>query len=198
MVQFLLDAQFIKRQDSNYVATRLGLACLASSLAPDEGLAVYAELSKARRQFVLENELHIIYLIVPIYAAVSWPKLDWMGFLTMWENLADDMKRVGSIIGVEERWMVRAMRGTVRMADAEQRKSLAIHQRFYTALALHDLVNEMPLSNVAAKYGATKGMLQSLQQAASTFSGKFLHYILKKSYFNFNIVLDRRNGDSIL
>ena len=177
-VQFLLDAQFIKLQDSNYVATRLGLACLASSLAPDEGLAVYAELSKARRQFVLENELHIIYLIVPIYAAVSWPKLDWMGFLTMWENLADDMKRVGSIIGVEERWMVRAMRGTVRMADAEQRKSLAIHQRFYTALALHDLVNEMPLSNVAAKYGATKGMLQNLQQAASTFSGKILHYIL--------------------
>ena len=170
-VQFLLDAHFIKLQDSTYAATRLGLACLASSLAPDEGLAVYAELSKARRQFVLENELHIIYLIVPIYAAVSWPKLDWMGFLTMWEGLGEDMKRVGAIVGVEERWMVRAMRGTLRMTDPEQRKSLAIHQRFYTALALHDLVNEMPLHKVAAKFGATKGMLQSLQQAASTFSG---------------------------
>ena len=170
-VQFLLDAHFIKLQDSTYAATRLGLACLASSLAPDEGLAVYAELSKARRQFVLENELHIIYLIVPIYAAVSWPKLDWMGFLTMWEGLSEDMKRVGAIVGVEERWMVRAMRGTLRMTDPEQRKSLAIHQRFYTALALHDLVNEMPLHKVAAKFGATKGMLQSLQQAASTFSG---------------------------
>jgi len=43
--------------------------------------------------------------------------------------------------------------------------------RFYTALALHDLAHEMPLSAVAAKYGATKGMLQSLQQAASTFAG---------------------------
>ena len=170
-VQFLLEAHFIKLQDSTYAATRLGLACLASSLAPDEGLAVYAELSKARRQFVLENELHIIYLIVPIYAAVSWPKLDWMGFLTMWEGLSEDMKRVGSIVGVEERWMVRAMRGTLRMTDPEQRKSLAIHQRFYTALALHDLVNEMPLHKVAVKFGATKGMLQSLQQAASTFSG---------------------------
>merc|ERR1740123_1092613 len=67
--------------------------------------------------------------------------------------------------------MVRAMRGTLRMTDPEQRKSLAMHQRFYTALALHDLVNEMPLHKVAAKFGATKGMLQSLQQAASTFSG---------------------------
>jgi hypothetical protein len=43
--------------------------------------------------------------------------------------------------------------------------------RFYTALALHDLTHEMPLPAVAAKYGATKGMLQSLQQAASTFAG---------------------------
>ena len=64
-----------------YVPSRLGLACLASSLAPDEGLVVFKELAKARKQFVLENELHIIYLIVPIYAAVSWPKLDWMNFL---------------------------------------------------------------------------------------------------------------------
>lgn len=95
-----------------------------------------------------------------------------MGFLTMWEGLSEDMRRVGSIVGVEERWMVRAMRGTVRMTDPDQRRSLAVHQRFYTALALHDLVNEMPLSQVAAKFGATKGMLQSLQQAAATFSGE--------------------------
>jgi hypothetical protein len=40
-----------------------------------------------RKQFVLENELHILYLIVPIYAAVSWPKLSWLTFLTMWEGL---------------------------------------------------------------------------------------------------------------
>ena len=188
-VQFLLDAHFIKLQDSTYAATRLGLACLASSLAPDEGLAVYAELSKARRQFVLENELHIIYLIVPIYAAVSWPKLDWMGFLSMWEGLSEDMKRVGLIVGVEERWMVRAMRGTLRMTDPEQRKSLAIHQRFYTALALHDLVNEMPLHKVASKFGATKGMLQSLQQAASTFSGMVTVFCDRLGWNNLELLI---------
>jgi DNA polymerase theta len=49
--------------------------------------------------------------------------------------------------------------------------SWIVFGRFYTALALHDLAHEMPLSAVAAKYGATKGMLQSLQQAASTFAG---------------------------
>ena len=54
------------------------------------------------------------------------------------------------------RWIVRAMRGTIRSGEASQRDALAIHQRFYTALALHDLAHEVPLSEVAAKYGATK------------------------------------------
>ena len=41
-----------------------------------------------------------------------------------------------------------------------QARLLSAHNRFYTALALHDLVNEVPLMVVSAKYGASKGMLQ--------------------------------------
>ena len=44
-------------------ATQLGSAVVASALSPDEGLTVFAELQKARRCFVLENELHTIYLV---------------------------------------------------------------------------------------------------------------------------------------
>jgi DNA polymerase theta len=36
---------------------------LASSLSPDEGLKVFAELGKARQSLVLENELHILYQV---------------------------------------------------------------------------------------------------------------------------------------
>lgn len=46
-----------------YQPTQLGSAVLASSMSPDEGLAVFAELQKARKCFVLSNELHIIYLV---------------------------------------------------------------------------------------------------------------------------------------
>lgn len=44
-------------------ATQLGLATVASALSPDEALVVFNELRKARRNFVLESELHIIYLV---------------------------------------------------------------------------------------------------------------------------------------
>ena len=69
------------------------------------------------------------------------------------------MKRVGELVGVEERFLVRAMRGTLnkKAATGEGARQMAVHQRFYTALALHDLVNEVPLRRVAEKYGASKG-----------------------------------------
>ena len=48
---------------TQYFATQLGMATVASALSPDEALVVYLELRKARKNFVLENELHIIYLV---------------------------------------------------------------------------------------------------------------------------------------
>lgn len=42
---------------------------------------------------------------------------------------------------------------------------------FYTAIALHELINECPLSKVASKYKLSRGTLQTLQQTASTFAG---------------------------
>jgi hypothetical protein len=40
-------------------------------------------------------------------------------------------------------------------------------------MVLHNLVNETPLTEVAANFKVPKGTLQSLQQAAATFAGKF-------------------------
>ena len=62
-----LVTEFIRLQENEgetrYVATQLGLACLASSLSPDEGMHVAAELQRARKAFVLENELHLVYQV---------------------------------------------------------------------------------------------------------------------------------------
>lgn len=46
-----------------YAPTQLGSAVVASGLSPDEGLTVFTELQKARKCFVLENELHTVYLV---------------------------------------------------------------------------------------------------------------------------------------
>jgi len=49
---------------------------------------------------------------VPVSLSAHWPNMDWMNYLSIWESLSPDLKRVGELVGVEERFLVRAMRGT--------------------------------------------------------------------------------------
>ncbi|KAI8130699.1 DNA polymerase theta [Lucilia cuprina] len=172
-LDFLIEYEFIRlqkneeTQEEHYVATRLGQACLASSMPPTDGLILFAELQKSRRCFVLESELHAVYLVTPYSVCYQLLNLDWLLFLDLWEKLTPAMKKVGELVGVKESFLVRAMRGQTKL----DYKLMQIHKRFYTALALQELVNETPINVVAIKYKCTRGMLQSLQQMSSTFAG---------------------------
>ncbi|GAB6025098.1 hypothetical protein CHUAL_010530 [Chamberlinius hualienensis] len=180
-LQFLIDNEFVKK-DSNcdnemFISTALGRAVLASSLSPDEGLIVYEELERARRCFVLENDLHVVYQVTPLNMTDQWPNIDWLYYTRLWERLPNDMKRVAECVGVEERYLLFAMKNESSLSNGHRRTRLL---RFYSALALLDLVNEEPLTVVAAKYGCSRGMLQSLQQSAATFAGMvtiFCHHL---------------------
>ncbi|XP_064085840.1 uncharacterized protein LOC135200981 isoform X2 [Macrobrachium nipponense] len=194
-VQFLEENEFIRLQETEvgmkYIGTQLGCAVLASGLSPDEGLLVFSELHRARQCFVLENELHIIYQVTPVYVSSAWPNMDWLTFLSIWESLSDDMKRVADLVGVEESFIVRAMKGTINRKVRRQAKLLAVHQRFYTALALHELVQEVPLNVVAQKYAATRGMLQSLQQSAATFAGMVTVFCNRLGWHNLELLVSQ-------
>lgn len=43
--------------------TQLGLACLASSLSPDESLILLNELRTARKGIILDSDLHLVYQV---------------------------------------------------------------------------------------------------------------------------------------
>ncbi|XP_071632237.1 DNA polymerase theta isoform X1 [Temnothorax longispinosus] len=169
-MKFLLDNEFLLLQtterESRWVATPLGKACLAASIPPREGLFLFEELQKARRCFVLDTELHVIYLVTPLSSGCQIGTVDWMTFHELWNAMSESERRVGKLVGVEERFVLSAIRGVVKPG-----KLLNIHRRFYSALALHDLVKEMPLHAVCKKYGCCRGVLQTLQQSAATYAG---------------------------
>ena len=81
------------------------------------------------------------------------------------------MRHVADVIGVKESFIVKCATRGVDAAAAKSPNSLATHRRFYGALMLHDLINEMPLEQVSAKYAVARGALQSAQTNASTFAG---------------------------
>ncbi|XP_016961333.1 DNA polymerase theta [Drosophila biarmipes] len=172
-LDFLVEYEFVRLQTDEeaettaYVATRLGAACLASSMPPTDGLILFAELQKSRRCFVLESELHAVYLVTPYSVCYQLQDLDWLIYLDMWEKLSPAMKKVGELVGVKEAFLVKAMRGQTKL----DYKQMQVHKRFYTALALQELVNETPINVVVHKFKCHRGMLQGLQQMASTFAG---------------------------
>lgn len=98
---------------------------LASSMPPTDGLILFAELQKSRRCFVLESELHAVYLVTPYSVCYQLQDLDWLLFLDLWEKLTPAMKKVGELVGVKESFLVRAMRGQTKL----DYKLMQIHKR---------------------------------------------------------------------
>ncbi|KAK3585671.1 hypothetical protein CHS0354_020237 [Potamilus streckersoni] len=199
-ISFLQENEFVTVQKitnndgsvgERFVPTQLGSAVLASALPPDEGLIVFAELQKARQCFVLENELHIIYLVTPVYAQDIGANIDWYQFYCLWEKLPADMKRVAELVGVDESFIAKAVRGKIPTKTFAQLKLLATHKRFYTALVLNDLVQEVPLTDVAQKFNCNKGQLQSLQQSAATFAGMVTVFSNRLGWSNLELLLSQ-------
>lgn len=65
-----------KYPDERYCPTQLGAATLSSSLSPPEALGIFADLQRAMKGFVLENDLHILYLVasaLPKYQSKTKP-----------------------------------------------------------------------------------------------------------------------------
>ena len=101
------------------------------------------------------------------------------------------MKRVAELVGIEERFLTRAIRGRVPTRTEAHRRAVGVHKRFYVSLALHDLVREVPLDVVARKFGASRGMLQSLQSSAATFAGMVTVFCHKLGWVNLEMLLSQ-------
>lgn len=97
-----------------WIATAFGKACLAASIPPRDGLFLLEELQKARRCFVLDTELHVIYLVTPVSSGSQIGTIDWMTFLELWKTISESERRVGQLVGVEERFLTSAIKGIIR------------------------------------------------------------------------------------
>nr|XP_057917242.1 DNA polymerase theta [Doryrhamphus excisus] len=192
-VEWLMENEFISvhkdGQEEQYSPTQLGAATMSSSLSPPEALGIFADLQRAMKGFVLENDLHVIYLITPLYA--EWTAIDWYQFFCLWEQLPSSMKRVAELVGIEEGFLARSVSGKLVVKTEKQRRQMAIHKRFFTTLVLQDLVNEVPLGTVASKYNCNRGQLQSLQQSAATYAGMVTVFCKRLGWSNMELLLSQ-------
>ena len=126
-----------------------------------------------------------------MYILDQWPAIDWYKYYCIWERLSEDMLHVAEIVGVKESFIGKAMQTKPLEKTNQQQQRLRVHRRFYTSLVLQELVREVPIGHVAYKYGASKGLLQSLQSAAGTFSGMVTVFCNKLGWKNLEVLLSQ-------
>jgi hypothetical protein len=105
-------------KEERLVATCLGKACLSASIPPRDGLFLFEELQRARKCLVLDTELHVVYLVTPFSPGSQISQIDWMAFLELWKTLPESERRVGQLVGVEERFLMNALRGCAKPGKA--------------------------------------------------------------------------------
>ncbi|XP_036206823.1 DNA polymerase theta isoform X2 [Myotis myotis] len=195
-VMWLLENEFIQTTEASdgtegkvYHPTHLGSATLSSSLSPADTLDIFADLQRAMKGFVLENDLHIVYLVTPMFE--DWTTIDWYRFLCLWEKLPTSMKRVAELVGIEEGFLARCVKGKVVARTERQHRQMAIHKRFFTSLVLLDLISEVPLKEINRKYGCNRGQVQSLQQSAAIYAGMITVFSNRLGWHNMELLLSQ-------
>ena len=197
-LNWLVDKEFIyiqKNEESGsekVTPTQLGRAALLSSLPTGEALLVLADLQNASKAFALDSELHLVYQVTPIFIVNQLSSIDWFNFVQIYQILSPAHKNASRLIGVKESFLTKmaATGGELSKRNIDkQQKMLNVHIRFYAALILNDLINELQLSEICSKYQCSKGTIQNIQQQSATFSGMITKFCQELGWWSISVLL---------
>ncbi|KAI9642193.1 hypothetical protein NHQ30_008995 [Ciborinia camelliae] len=186
----LLENKLVEQtQLCSYEATRLGQAVVASSLAPEDGLFVHKELRKSLEAFVLDCEMHVLYTFTPVQAMQG--NINWQVFRKEVDMLDESNMRVLGFVGLKPLIINKmAQGGSMKESTPEEMEAARVYKRFYTALQLRDLCNEMPVHAVARKYDLPRGTIQNLAQTCHGFAAGMIKFCEKMDWGALAAVLD--------
>jgi DNA polymerase theta len=78
----------------------------------------------------------------------------------------------------------------MKESTAQEIEIARIYRRFYTALQLRDLCNEMPVHVVARKYDIPRGTVQTLAQTCHGFAAGMIKFCERMNWGALAAVLD--------
>ena len=131
-----------------------GKAVLSSGLQPDECLRLRKVLDTARTNLVLCNDVHLTFVCCPTADMTTDNK---KAFADKIRTLPEQQQRVAKLVCGE-----RVMSVTATLTPWPWNYS-----KFWNALMLHDLIDEMPLARVAEEYKVQRSVVAGLQERAA-------------------------------
>ncbi|EGZ77129.1 P-loop containing nucleoside triphosphate hydrolase protein [Neurospora tetrasperma FGSC 2509] len=164
-------------ETASYSTTKLGGAIVASSLDPEDGVFIHKELERALKGFVMDGEMHVLYNFTPVSGLGNGTSINWKVFWNEMEKLHESGLRVMSFLGLKPVVLNRMLQGGILKETTDEEKDTARrYHRFYLALQLRDLCNEVPIHRVAQKYDVPRGTVQTLAQTCQGFAAGMIKF----------------------
>ena len=178
-----------KTPDDCYTATPLGSATVAAGLNPEDSLFLHDEMQRALQHFAMDSDLHAFYLFTPINLThspnphqpnhqSSQSSIHWPAFLDELNSLDASGQRVMSFCRINPGFVNRMANspGPLPQTTPDEILTARIYHRFYAALQLRAICNEVPLDKVAARFRTTRGFVQSLSTTCHSFAAGIIKF----------------------
>jgi replicative superfamily II helicase len=201
---FIISKEGTVTYNPQYEPTTLGMATFRSSFSVEQALEVHEELQRAQLGLVLSDELHLLYLVTPLFSSLWLTAEQWSLYLKMLQKFEPSRLRVAEFVGVTERLLhFKAVEktssrdnkkvGLMGLAAALAATSLFVQDRpavrFFLAMVLFEVIQEIPIAEVAHKYGIEKGFISQMMDMAAMFGSMMINFCRDLEFWALQILL---------
>ncbi|KAH3758644.1 DNA polymerase theta [Pelomyxa schiedti] len=181
--EFLLEEPLGDTDVKRYKPSNLGNATYHSSFTDPEAKLVNSELQRAREGLVLVDELHMCYLVTPLFdlAPPNWNHF----YNKVWTGVKLEQKKIALKLGISDAFLISKCGGFVTKDGARDRVAC----RLYHALALLDLTHEVSLQEVSTRFGMTRATLEGLMQNSAAFAGSMVQFCKHAGFWDLEALL---------
>lgn len=146
-----------------------------------------SSLELARKKLILQSGFHVIFLVTPPSTHIQ---PNWDSFEILLDGVLKDhpgILPVVELLGASMGDLCRFKQNPPSF-NCTKPKTL-FYKRFYSALLLFNLVQEIPLNKISQWVNMQRGQLQQLQKEASTFCGMIVSFCEKLNWESLKCVL---------
>ncbi|KAH8351643.1 hypothetical protein KR059_010371 [Drosophila kikkawai] len=154
------DRRLLIGQSTRFKLTNLGRAAFKAGIDYKRANAIHKELRHAQQQLILTNYSHLLYLIVCFNSNERGDELfpaDASILFQVYTSLPPESQALFKQLGFTEAHAARLF----KKQSVQGPLSLQLN-RLYKVLILSDILDLLPLPNVATKYNVERGTLQHL------------------------------------
>lgn len=141
----------------------LGMAAVNAGLSLEDAQKIEADLLKAQKNLVLEQRLHMLFIVAP-NESVDSINFDNALYNTILMNLQPTLMNTMRIVGISESL---AMRIITKPRSIKEDERLLL-KRFYIALMLFEMWNGKDVHEVGLRFKVDRGIAYNLLNLASS------------------------------